>query len=88
MKDRMSRSNKFRKTFKIDSLLNTKLEKVALEQSNVPGMFLNLIFAGYYDGTGVSKPSEIRTFIHKNNGFNKNNNKKEKFSKENLVRIL
>ncbi|KAL5282346.1 SUZ12 family protein [Megaselia abdita] len=67
MKDRMSRTNEKRKYFKIDTLLNSRMEKITLEHSNLPGLYLNIIFAGYVDRTKEFGSAEIRTYINKNN---------------------
>lgn len=78
MKDRMSRNNRSRKNFKIDSLLNSKLGKIALEHSNLPGLYLNIIFAGYDDhGTNEKSSAEIKTYIHLSNNLSA----KKKFNK-------
>lgn len=49
MKHRMSRSNKSRRGFKVDSLLE-KLRQKDFPQSLVPG-YMNLTFLGFYDKT-------------------------------------
>lgn len=86
MKNRMSRSHKQRKSFKIDSLLNTKLEKNQLEISNLPGMYLNIIFAGYSSSDGIKETSsvEVKTYINQNNSVAQKN-KKNKFDNQYLV---
>lgn len=85
MKDRMSRNNRNRKNFKIDSLLNSKLRKIELENSNLPGQYLNIIFAGYVDNSASEKSSaEIKTYIQlNNNGMTKK--KLNKFDNQTLV---
>lgn len=85
MKDRMSRNNRNRKNFKIDSLLNAKMGKIALEHSNLPGLYLNIIFAGYVDhGTNESSSAEIKTYIHLNNNLT-TKKKLNKFDHQSLV---
>lgn len=85
MKGRMSRNNKSRKNFKIDSLLNSKLGKIALEHSNLPGLYLNIIFAGYVDNTSDKNLSEaeIRTYLNQNNNVTYNN----KIDNQSLVKF-
>lgn len=51
MKYRMSRTNKGRNGFKVDSLLEKKLKRSTLVQSNSLGGFMTLTFLGFYDKT-------------------------------------
>lgn len=51
MKRRMSRSNKGRNGFKIDSLLEKTLKRSTELQPNSLGGFMTLTFLGFYDKT-------------------------------------
>ncbi|XP_055372011.1 polycomb protein Su(z)12, partial [Condylostylus longicornis] len=59
MKHRMSRTNQRRSTFKIESLLDLKLNKMRMEKANVFGDSITLKFLGFYDNEEEWKKNDI-----------------------------
>lgn len=51
MKHRMSRNNKKRSDFKIDSMLSEKVNKSCLDKTTLLGDYMTLMFLGFYDKT-------------------------------------
>ncbi|KAK9502360.1 hypothetical protein O3M35_011150 [Rhynocoris fuscipes] len=65
MKQRMSRSNKGRSLFKVDSMLQTKTNKLQ-QQASLSG-FLTLTFLGFYNKSCISQqePVKVETLLLK-----------------------
>lgn len=61
MRHRMSRSHKTRNTFKIDSMLAQKMNKMRNDKANgmsLSGEYLTLLFLGFFDKTQIDDPMD------------------------------